>query len=176
MTTRKVAKAKTPRKTAAPRKRKSRAKSAENGTSQALVPRERRTASRPPPSPWVHDDLKPLPGDLPSVTVKDEAEALFYFARLDERLAEAWKRDVVMHEGPITIRRSLPSSFGTTHYAYVDRRLLWYLKRDPSDPLGARWEGYLKTAGDAPRGAIAVFVGLDIMAKKTPPAIESGES
>ena len=35
--------------------------------------------------------LSDLPGDLPSVTVKDESEALFYFQRIDDRLAEAWE-------------------------------------------------------------------------------------
>lgn len=106
------------------------------------------------------------------VVVKNEAEALFYFAQIDSRLAEAWKRDVVMHEGPITIRFTLPSWFDSTHYAYVDPRLIWYLKHDPSDPLGARWEGYLREASDAPRGSMVVMVGRDIRAKKCGPQIE----
>lgn len=111
-----------------------------------------------------------------SVTVNNEAEALFYFARIDERLADAWRRDVVVPDGPITIHRVIGTFFDSTHYAYVDRRLIWYLKHDPSDPLGAKWEGYLKTAGDAPRGTVAIFVGLDIMAKKSPPQITGGGS
>jgi hypothetical protein len=140
------------------------------------VPKAKRVeASSPSPSFWARDDVRELPGDLPSVTVKDEAEALFYFGRIDERLAEAWKRDVVMHTGSITIRRAISSRFGSTHYAYVDRRLLWYLKHDPSDPLGAKWEGYLRSAGDAPRGAIAVFVGRDVVAKKCPPQLADGD-
>jgi hypothetical protein len=112
-----------------------------------------------------------LPGDLPSVTVKNEAEAMFYFQRIDDRLAEAWKRDVVMHAGPITIRRCFASRFESTHYAYVDQRLFWYLKRDASDPLGARWDGYLKDARDVPPGAVAVPVGKDLIAKKCPPEL-----
>lgn len=110
-----------------------------------------------------------------SVTVKDEAEALFYFARIDERLADAWKRDVVMPNGPITIRRVVGTFFDSTHYAHVDRRLIWYLKHDRRDPLGARWEGYLKTASDAPQGTIVIFAGRDVLAKKSPPQIAGGE-
>jgi len=155
--------AKPPRKSTSPRK------------PRALARKTPRAAEDLPQSPtppsWAKEDRRTLAGDLPSVTVKDEAEACFYFGRIDERLAEAWKRDVVMHEGPITIRRVLASRFGSTHYAYVDRRLLWYLRHDPSDPLGAKWEGYLRSAGDAPRGAIVAFVGLDIVAKKCPPQI-----
>lgn len=83
---------------------------------------------------------------------------------------------MVVHEGPITLRRIMhPSSFGgATHYAYVDRRLLWYLSHDPSDPLGARWDGYLASPRDAPPGTIAVFVGSDIVAKKQPPRLGEG--
>lgn len=171
-------KTKKPRKsTTSPRKRKPRKSSSREAT-QALTRKPKRVEENSPRSPtpsfWAKGDVRELPGDLPSVTVKDEAEALFYFRRIDDRLAEAWKRDVVMHEGPITIRRALSSRFGSTHYAYVDPRLLWYLKHDPSDPLGAKWEGYLKSAGDAPRGAIAVFVGRDVVAKKCPPLLEDG--
>ena len=81
------------------------------------------------------------------------------------------KRDVVMHQGPITIRRCFASRFESTHYAYVDQRLFWYLKHDPADPLGARWDGYLKNAHDVPRGAVAVVVGKDLIAKKCPPEL-----
>jgi len=145
-------------------KPKPRAKS--RASSQALT-RETRFGE-----PQLPRHLRPLADD---VTVKDEAEAIFYFGNIDARLAKAWKRDVVMHEGPITIRRFLaPSHFDSTHYAYVDRRLLWYLKHDPSDPLGTKWEGYLRSAGDVPRGAIAVFVGLDVVAKKCPPQLADG--
>jgi hypothetical protein len=109
-----------------------------------------------------------------SVTVKDEVEALRYFALIDDRLADAWKRDVVMHEGPITIHRVTGYFFDATHYAYVDRRLFWYLKRDSSDPLGAKWEGFLKVAGDAPQGTTVSYVGRDIMVKKCSPHLTEG--
>ena len=84
---------------------------------------------------------------------------------------------MVVHEGPITIRRVMhPASFGgATHYAYVDRRLLWYLSHDPSDPIGARWDGYLANRGDAPPGTTVVFVGSDIVAKKCPPQLGKGD-
>lgn len=142
-----------------------------------LVPRAREEGprtDRPRNVGQVKPSIDPLLGDLPSVTLKDEHEVLCHFGRLDPRLAEAWKRDVAIHKGPITLRRVMePASFhGATHYAYVDRRLLWYLKHDPTDPLGARWDGYLDRAGDAPSGTIAVFVGRDIVVKKCPPQIE----
>lgn len=152
---------KPPRKSASPRKRK---------PSKQASPHESRLAH---PPPLDNNDQRKAAS---SVTVSNEAEALFYFARIDERLADAWKRDVVVPKGPITIHRVIGTFFDSTHYAYVDRTLIWYLKHDPSDPLGAKWEGYLKTAGDAPRGTVAVFVGLDIMAKKSPPQITSGDS
>lgn len=120
--------------------------------------------------------IDPLLNDLPSVTLKDSAEAVFHFNRIDPRLAEAWARDVVVHEGPITLRRVMsPASFGgATHYAYVDRRVLWYLKRDPSDPLGARWDGYLASAQDAPPGTRPVVIGNDLLAKKVEQLLGEG--
>lgn len=157
-----------------------RAKGGQNATKPKAARKTKpRAAQELVPSPRLDGGAKQdtrsrpsdLPGDLPSVTVKNEAEALFYFQRIDERLAEAWKRDVVMHEGPITIRRCFASRFESTHYAYVDQRLFWYLKHDPSDPLGARWDGYLKHAADVPRGAVAVAVGKDLIAKKVPPEL-----
>jgi hypothetical protein len=178
MTRRKAAKAaKAPRKGTTPRKRTTRTPTKSRSVPQATeLQRTDETRHHVPPPPWTQSDLKPRRGGDPatSVTVKDEAEALFYFARIDERLAEAWQRDVVMHAGPITIHRVIGVFFDSTHYAYVDRRLIWYLRHDPSDPLGVRWEGYLKTAGDAPRGALVHFVGRDIMAKKSPPQITEG--
>jgi hypothetical protein len=144
-----------------------------------LVPDTKISKENTPQQPSfsrAQDEPHVLSGDLPSVTVKDEAEALFYFARIDERLAEAWKRDVVMPAGPITIRRAIATRFGSTHYAYVDRRLLWYLKHDPSDPLGAKWEGYLRSPGDVPRGATVMFVGRDFVAKKCPPQLVGDNS
>lgn len=145
----------------------------------ARAPRAReevRHADRPTSEGRIKAKLDPLLGDLPSVTLKDERAVLFHFERVDPRLAEAWRRDVVVHEGPITLRHVMSSaSFGgATHYAYVDRRLLWYLKHDPSDPLGARWDGYLNSAGEAPSGTIAVFVGRNIVAKKCPPQLKEG--
>lgn len=161
------------------RKTTSKAKVPRASKSKTKEPRKGKTRSQPATQaiitvPCVDEGAKQdarsrptdLPGDLPSVTVKDEAEAVFYFQRIDVRLAEAWKRDVVMHEGPITIRRCFASRFESTHYAYVDQRLFWYLKRDPADPLGARWDGYLKNAHDVPRGAVVVVVGRDLIAKK----------
>ena len=164
-------------------KRTRKAKAAKSGKN-SKVKTSRKTKPRQAPQalvpvPHLDDGAKrdtrsrpaDLPGDLPSVTVKNAAEAMFYFQRIDDRLAEAWKRDVVMHEGPVTIRRCFASRFESTHYAYVDQRLFWYLKRDASDPLGARWDGYLKDARDVPPGAIAVPVGKDLIAKKVPPEL-----
>lgn len=126
--------------------------------------------------------VDPLTGDLPGVTLRNEAEVIAHFERVDPRLADAWRRDVVVHEGPITLRRIASSVFGgggsfggSTHYAYVDRRLLWYLTPDPSDPLGARWDGYLASRYDAPPGTTAVGVGLDIVARKIQPRLEGGD-
>lgn len=152
------------RKTATPPRKK--APSRKRRASEQTRPRETVIARTQPQGD--HDAAS-------SVTVKDEAEALFYFASIDERLADAWKRDVVMPDGPITIRRVVGTFFDATHYAYVDRRLIWYLKRDHRDPFGARWEGYLKTASDAPRGTIVIFAGRDVLAKKSPPQIARGE-
>jgi hypothetical protein len=156
---------KTPRKKAPPRgsKKPSRA-IARRGPVQE--------SSRPASS------IDPLCGDLPGVTLKDEAEVLRHFSRIDPRLAEAWKRDVAMHEGAITLRRVMyPASFGgATHYAYVDRRLLWYLRHDPTDPLGARWDGYLASPSDAPPGTTVVVVRTDFVAKKIPPQIGEGSN
>jgi len=141
------------------------------------TPRKRKAAPRKPSQAItreperLHEERR---GAANSVTVKDETEALLYFAQIDDRLADAWKRDVVMHEGPITIHRVIGHFFDATHYAYVDRRLFWYLKRDPSDPLGAKWEGYLKAAIDAPPGTIVSYVGRDILAKKVPPQLADG--
>lgn len=120
--------------------------------------------------------IDPLTGDLPGVTLKDEEAVLFHFSRVDPRLADAWKRDVTTHKGPITLRRVMyPASFGgATHYAYVDRRLLWYLRHDPTDPLGARWDGYLASPSDAPPGTTVMVVGTDFIAKKIPPQIGEG--
>ena len=162
---------KTSRKRASPRKRASATQARPRQESRALVPEprrfdgERRFQSR-------------LPGReaASSVTVKNEAEALFYFERIDQRLADAWKRDVVMPEGPITIHRVVGTFFDSTHYAYVNQRLIWYLKHDASDPLGAKWEGYLKSADDAPRGTTVSFVGSDIVAKKSLPQLAEGSS
>jgi hypothetical protein len=145
----------------------------------ARVPRAReevRHADRPTSEGRVKSHIDPLLNDLPAVTLKDEHEVLFHFGRIDPRLAEAWKRDVVVHEGPITLRRVMyPASFGgATHYAYVDRRLLWYLSHDPSDPDGARWDGYLASARDAPPGTTVVVVGRDIVVKKRPPQLGKG--
>jgi hypothetical protein len=138
------------------------------GRALAQVPRSREE---------VRANIDPLLGDLPSVTLKNEGEVFFHFRRVDPHLAEAWRRDVVVHEGPITLRRVMsPASFGgATHYAYVDRRLLWYLKHDPTDPLGARWDGYLVSVGDAPPGPIAVVVGRDVVVKKHSPQLEDGD-
>ena len=114
-----------------------------------------------------------LIGDLPAITLRDSQEVLSHFERIDPRLAEAWKRDVVVHDGPITLRRVMsPANFGgATHYAYVDRRLLWYLRHDPSNPVGACWEGYLATASDAPAGTIGVPVGRNIVVKRSSPQL-----
>jgi hypothetical protein len=137
---------------------------------------EVRPANRPAGEGRAKAKIDPLLDDLPAVTLKDEHEVLDHFARVDPRLAEAWKRDVVVHKGPITLRRVLyPASFGgATHYAYVDRRLLWYLSHDPSDPDGARWDGYLASARDAPPGTTVVVVGRDIVVKKRPPQLGEG--
>src|SRR5262249_50028238 len=99
-------------------------------------------------------------------TLKDSIEAVYHFSRIDPRLAEAWQRDVVMHEGPITLRRVMNGYNGATHYAYVDRRVLWYLIRDVSDTLGARWVGYLASAPDPPPGTDRVAVKHGLIAKK----------
>lgn len=153
--------------------------------SHALVPvpqvreeREEHPRAERPPNVGVKPRIPHLPGDLPSVTLKDEHEVFAHFERIDPRLAEAWKRDVVIHEGPITLRRIMyPDSFGgATHYAYVDRRLLWYLRHDPSDQLGAHWDGYLASVRDAPPGTVAAFVGRDIVARKQPPLLGEGRS
>ena len=168
MTTKKTTKKKAPR-TKTPRKKAARAEQQDNGPPpQAIVLQEAPRYDARPVS-----RIDPLLNDLPSVTLKDETEAFFHFSRIDPRLAEAWKRDVVMHEGPITLRRVMsPTSFGgATHYAYVDRRVLWYLKRDPSDPLGARWDGYLANRSDAPPGTTAVIVGSDIVVRKGLPQL-----
>ena len=158
-----------------PKKPAKRASKAPRRESQALAPvvqartvhADRPTSERPKPA------IDPLLNDLPAVTLKDVHEVLAHFARVDPRLAEAWKRDVVVHEGPITLRRVMhPASFGgSTHYAYVDRRLLWYLNYDPSDPIGARWDGYLSTARDAPPGTTVVVIDRDIVARKLPPQL-----
>lgn len=135
-----------------------------------------RSAERPTSNEGAQTNIDPLTGDLPAVTLKDSGAVLLHFERVDPRLAEAWKRDVVVHEGPITLRRVMaPANFGgATHYAYVDRRLLWYLKHDPSTPVGARWEGYLAFASDAPPDTITIFVGPDILVKKCSPQLEEG--
>jgi hypothetical protein len=166
-----------------PRRKKAASKGAKarkaKGESLALAPvpqaREAPRTKRPPNVGAV-PRIPALPGDLPSVILHNEQEVFAHFERIDPRLAEAWKRDVVVHEGPITLRRIMhPSSFGgATHYAYVDRRLLWYLSHDPSDPLGARWDGYLASARDAPSGTTAVVVGRNIVAKKRPPQLGEG--
>ena len=162
-----------PRKGHTARKRKPRDPKLQHGAAlaRASEPRRRNEETNQP-----HPPALPRGTRATSVTVNDEAEALSYFARIDERLAEAWRRDVVMHEGPITIRLVIGTFFDSSHYAYVDRRLFWYLRHDPSDPLGAKWEGYLKTASDAPRGTRVVFSGLDILAKKCAPQLTNGES
>ena len=102
-----------------------------------------RLAERPTRAEGTKTPIDPLTGDLPAVTLKDFREVLLHFERVDPRLAEAWRRDVVVHEGPITLRRVMaPANFGgATHYAYVDRRLLWYLRPDSADSVGARWDG-----------------------------------
>jgi hypothetical protein len=136
----------------------------------------RHLAKRPTSTEGGKTVIDPLTGDLPAVTLKDSHEVLLHFERVDPRLAEAWRRDVVVHEGPITLRRIMsPANFGgATHYAYVDRRLLWYLRHDSSNPVGARWEGYLTRISDAPPDTIVVFVGRDILAKKCPPQLDDG--
>lgn len=133
-------------------------------------------AERPMSSGGSRSCIDSLTGDLPAVTLKDSQEVLHHFERVDPRLAEAWRRDVVVHEGPITLRRVMsPANFGgATHYAYVDRRLLWYLKHDPSTPVGARWEGYVTCASDAPPDTRVVFVGRDILVKKCPSQLGEG--
>lgn len=133
-----------------------------------------RLAERPTSTEGAKTAIDPLTGDLPAVTLKNSREVLLHFERVDPRLAEAWRRDVVVHEGPITLRRVMsPANFGgATHYAYVDRRLLWYLRRDPTNPVGARWEGYLARTSDAPPDTLVVFVGRDILAKKCPPQLD----
>ena len=168
------------------RRKKTARKSGKNASrgSRSLAPvpqvrEEREEAPRAarPTNVGVEPRIPHLSGDLPSVTLRDEREVYAHFERIDPRLAEAWKRDVVVHEGPITLRRIMyPASFGgSTHYAYVDRRLLWYLTHDPSDPIGARWDGYLASARDAPPGTVATFVGQDIVAKKQPPLLGKGD-
>jgi len=150
---------------------------AERALTRSPPAREVRPIDRPTTSEErVKPPIDPLTGDLPGITLKDARAVLLHFERVDPRLAEAWRRDVVVHEGPITLRRIMyPASFGgATHYAYVDRRLLWYLKHDPSDPIGARWDGYLAHRGDAPPGTVAVAVGLDIVAKKVAPRLGEG--
>lgn len=166
ISTRATTRKKEPTRTRPPRKKGSRAKErpsarAEQPHAQTLVRRET-TWDEARPTALID----PLLNDLPSVTLKDTNEAFFHFSRIDPRLADAWRRDVVVHEGPITLRRVLTPINGATHYAYVDRRLLWYLKRDPSDPLGARWDGYLAAAHDAPPGTTTVRVGSDLMARR----------
>jgi hypothetical protein len=125
---------------------------------------------------WRTNDHDQLLGDLPGIKLESEAEVIFHLQRIDPRLADAWRRDVAVHQGPITLRRVMdPEGFhGATHYAYVDHRLLWYLKHDRSDPLGARWDGYLKHQTDAPPGTIAVTVGSDIVVKKITPQLGEG--
>jgi hypothetical protein len=161
--------------------RTSRKKKAPRRKNRALVPAPRAReenphTERPPHVGTAKPRIASLPGDLPSVTLKDEHEVFAYFNRLDPCLAEAWKRDVVVHEGPITLRRIMhPTSFGgATHYACVDRRLLWYLSHDPADPIGARWDGYLANPRDAPPGTTVVFIGSNIVAKKRPPQLGEG--
>ena len=173
-------------KSKAPRRKK---KATPREAAQHAVPDREpaRAFARPAPRdvapPGVVPREKPLIGDLPSVTLRNADEVFHHFSRIDQRLAEAWRRDVVVHEGPITLRRVMSSvrdgygnAFGgATHYAYVDRRLLWYLTHDPSDPLGARWDGYLASARDAPPGTTAERVGLDVVAKKVLPRLEEGD-
>jgi hypothetical protein len=159
------------RQAASPARRKSRAL-----TGPVSSREDERPVERPMSSGGTRTCIDPLTGDLPAVTLKNFQEVLHHFERVDPRLAEAWRRDVVVHEGPITLRRvMMPSNFGgATHYAYVDRRLLWYLKHDPSTPVGARWEGYLTCASDAPPDTMAVFVGRDILVKKCPSQLGEG--
>ena len=137
---------------------------------------DERLAERPTSAGGTRTPIDPLTGDLPAVTLKDFREVLRHFERVDPRLAEAWRRDVVVHDGPITLRRVMsPANFGgATHYAYVDRRLLWYLKHDPSTSVGARWEGYLTCASDAPPDTMTIFVGRDILVKKCSQQLEEG--
>lgn len=146
--------------------------------SRALVPLQPQRDSKtlPSNSPWATNDRDQLLGDLPGIKLQNEAEVLFHLQRIDPRLADAWRRDVTVHEGPITLRRVMdPVCFGgATHYAYVDHRLLWYLKHDSSDPLGACWDGYLKSVHDAPQGTIAVAVGSNIVVKKCLPQLKEG--
>lgn len=173
----------TKKRSASPRRKKPGGKRGSKATrrkKQALarVPRpheEARYADRTT-SEGAKTNPDSLLGDLPSVTLKDEGEVIFHFMRVDPRLAEAWRRDVVVHTGPITLRRVMsPANFGgATHYAYVDPRLLWYLRHDPSDPLGAHWDGYLASAGSAPPGTIAVAVGRNIVVKKCLPQLGKG--
>ena len=146
---------------------------------QAILLRE--VVREPPRAPRQSVRVDPVTGDLPGITLGNEAAVIAHFERVDPRLADAWRRDVVIHEGPITLRRIMSSVFGgggsfggATHYAYVDRRLLWYLTHDPSDPLGARWDGYLASRHDAPPGTVAVAVGLDVVARKSLPRLEGG--
>lgn len=154
------------------KRKKSRAKE------RALVPLQPQQAPRELPSGrgWRTNDRDQLLGDLPGIKLENEAEVLFHLQRIDPRLANAWRRDVTVHDGPITLRRVMdPMCFGgATHYAYVDHRLLWYLKSDASDPLGACWDGYLKQPGDAPPGTIAVNVGTNIVVKKITPQLGDG--
>lgn len=164
-----------------PKKATKRPSKAPRRESQALAPvppQAREIYAGRPTSERPKSSIDPLLNDLPAVTLKNVHEALEHFARVDPRLAEAWKRDVVVHEGPITLRRVMhPASFGgATHYAYVDRRLLWYLSHDPSDPIGARWDGYLASARDAPPGAAVVMVDRDIVVKKRPPQLGEEDS
>jgi len=109
-------------------------------TASARAYVDKRLAERPTRTEGAKPAIDPLIGDLPAVTLKDSREVLLHFERVDPRLAEAWRRDVIVHEGPITLRRIMsPANFGgATHYAYVDRRLLWYLKHEPANPVGAR--------------------------------------
>ncbi len=169
---------KRPKSTIAPRKKPARKRASKPSReapreSQAIVQVPQIREDRHPVARPVYDGrAKPgidqLLGDLPGVTLKDEQAVLYHFEQIDPRLAEAWKRDVVVHPGPITLRRVMyPASFGgATHYAYVDRRLLWYLRHDPSDQLGAHWDGYLANRSDAPPGTTAVTIGTDFVVKK----------
>lgn len=177
--TKKLAMTKKPKRAKVKKAKRARKASA---TSQALVapqPQWRQSDPRSLPSGqgWRTNDRDQLLGDLPGIKLENESEILFHLQRIDPRLADAWRRDVAVHQGPITLRRVMdPASFhGATHYAYVDHRLLWYLKHDGLDPLGAHWVGCLKHHGDAPPGTIAVNVGNDIVVKKCQPTLTEGQ-